>query len=57
VFKYFILSVILVPPFLGILAARARGGRGSPALLRMSWVVYTVLWFGVLHFVRYRWAW
>ena len=55
-FKYFLISVIIVPALISIAAAKRRKGGGDRAVLRFGWLVYVVLWIGMLHYLRYKWA-
>jgi len=52
VFKYFLISIALVPLLVGVGAANAGNGQR----LRVVWVVYAVLWFALLYYLRYRWS-
>jgi hypothetical protein len=56
VFKYFLISIALVPILLGVSAAKERDGARNRSALRVGWLVYAVLWFGVLYYLRYRWS-
>jgi len=56
VFKYFLISIALVPILLGVSAAKERDGARSRSALRVGWLVYAALWFGVLYYLRYRWS-
>jgi len=55
VFQYFMISIVIVPILLGVQAAspgkRARDWR----ILKIAWLVYAVLWFCALYYLRYRW--
>lgn len=55
-FKYFLISIAIVPLLLGVSAAKGRDSTRSRSALRVGWVVYALLWFGVLYYLRYRWA-
>ena len=55
-FKYFLISIAIVPLLLGVSAAQGRGGAGNPSALRVGWVLYALLWFGVLYYLRFRWS-
>jgi hypothetical protein len=56
VFKYLLLSIVIVPVLLGVKAANGRGNlRGLPVLL-IGWVSYSVLWLGMLYFLKHRWV-
>ena len=54
-FKYFLISITIVPLLLGVGAARGRDLRRGRSALRLGWVVYAIVWFGVLYYLRYRW--
>ena len=55
-FKYFLISIAIVPLLLGVGAANGRDGGGSRSALRVGWLVYALFWFGVLYYLRYRWG-
>lgn len=55
-FKYFLISIAIVPLLIGVSAANARNGGGSRSALRVGWLVYALLWFGGLYYLRYRWG-
>ena len=55
-FKYFLISIVLAPVFIGITAAKGRKGGGDRTALRVGWMVYAVLWFGTLYLLRYKWG-
>jgi hypothetical protein len=56
VFKYFLVSIALVPILLGVSAAKGRDGARDQSALRVRWLIYAVLWFGVLYYLRRRWS-
>ena len=55
-FKYFLISIGILPVLVGVSAAKARDAGRSLSALRVSWVVYAILWFGALYYLRYRWT-
>ncbi|HUN74846.1 MAG TPA: hypothetical protein VMU40_10060 [Steroidobacteraceae bacterium] len=55
-FKYFLVSIALVPILLGVVAAKERDPARNRLALRISWIVYSALWFGVLYYLRFRWS-
>jgi len=55
-FQLFMISMTLVPLLLGVSAAKTRGGARANSVLGVGWVLYAVLWFGMLYYLRYRWA-
>ena len=55
-FKYFLISIVIAPLLLGVSAAKGRSAGRSRSALRVGWVVYALLWFGVLYYLRYRWG-
>ena len=54
-FRYFLTSITIVPVLLGVIAVSYRGNADSRSLLRIGWIVYGVLWFGMLYYLRHRW--
>jgi hypothetical protein len=56
VFKYFLISIAVIPLLLGVSAAKRRDGGRNGSALRIGWVLYALLWFGVLYYLRYRWS-
>jgi hypothetical protein len=55
VFKTLVLSIVFVPPLVGIwVALSRRGRRGLPLLLGLV-LVYDILYMFLLVFLRYRW--
>jgi len=56
VFKWLLISVVIVPVLLGVQAATGRRGpRGLPLLLA-ALVVYNVLYLFMLYYLHYRWV-
>lgn len=54
-FKYLLISIVIVPVLLGVLAAgNGRTFRGFQALV-LGWGIFAALWLFVLHFLRHRW--
>jgi hypothetical protein len=56
VFKYLLISVVLAPLLVGLIAARGKEALRSRSVLRISWATYAVVWFGVLYYLKYRWS-
>jgi hypothetical protein len=54
--KYFLISFVILPVLLGVLASRGRAGSADRTLLRAAWAVYAVLWFATLYLLRKRWT-
>lgn len=58
-FKLLLISIVIAPMLLGIMAEQSRaggnGGNGRSAL-RGRWMIYATLWIGLLYFLRYKWA-
>ncbi len=54
-FKYLLISIVLAPLVVGLAAARSSDAVRNRSALRIGWVAYGVLWFGVLYYLRYRW--
>ena len=55
-FKYFLISIAIVPLLLGVSAAKGGDPGRSRSALRVAWVLYALLWFGLLFYLRYRWT-
>ena len=55
-FKYLLISVVFAPLVVGLLAARGSEPARNRVALRVGWLGYAVLWFGVLYYLRYRWT-
>src|SRR3984957_19413943 len=56
VFKYLLISIVIVPLLLGVISAIRRDAGPQPSFLKTIWWVYAVVWFGVLYSLRYRWS-
>jgi hypothetical protein len=56
VFKYFLISVVIAPLLLGVLAVRGPDEARNRVMLRTTWLSYAVLWFCVLYYLRHRWS-
>jgi hypothetical protein len=56
VFKYILISMVIVPLLIGVIAVKGRSGAKDYSALRIGWVVYAVFWFGTLYFLRHKWA-
>jgi len=55
VFKYLLISIVIVPVLLGVKAANTRAGpRGLPMLVG-GWMLYCAFWMAMLYFLRQRW--
>ena len=55
-FKFLLISIVIVPTLLGVKAASGDDGpRGLP-VLRTAWVLYSVLWLGMLYYLKDRWV-
>jgi hypothetical protein len=56
VFKWLLISIVIVPTLLGVHAATSRRGpRGLPVLLG-GLLLYDVLWLFMLYYLNYRWV-
>jgi hypothetical protein len=56
VFKYLLISIAIAPMVVGVWAAKGRDGAAGRSALRVGWLWYAGLWFGVLYYLRYRWS-
>ena len=54
-FQYFMISIVIAPVLLGIMAANGRSRVQDHASFRVLWIVYAILWFCTLYYLRYRW--
>ena len=55
-FKYLLISIVIVPVLLGMQASTGRRGpRGLPFLLGAV-IVYDILYLFMLHYLNYRWV-
>ena len=54
-FSNLLISFVLVPVVLGMLAARSRG-RNKTLLLLASFGAYNVFYMILLHYLKYRWV-
>ena len=55
-FKYLLISIALVPLLVGIRAANKGDVQRRRSALRVAWVLYATLWFGLLYYLRFRWS-
>ena len=55
-FKYFLISVVIAPLLAGVLTVKGRDRGGDLSALKVTWITYAILWFGVLYYLRYRWS-
>lgn len=55
-FKYLLISIVVVPLLLGVSAAKGHDPGRSRSALRIGWILYALLWFGVLYYLRGRWS-
>jgi hypothetical protein len=56
VFKYLLISIVIVPVLLGLKAANGRGGRRGLPVLITGWVLFSTLWVGMLYYLKQRWV-
>ena len=55
-FKYLLMSIVIVPVLLGMKAATDRSGPNGLRILLAGWVLYGLLWFSMLYFLKDRWV-
>lgn len=55
-FKYLLISIVIVPVLLGVKAADARGGSRGFRVLMAVWVLYGVLWLCMLYYLKNHWV-
>jgi len=56
VFKYLLISIVIVPVLLGVKAADGRTGPRGLRVLITGWVLYGVLWLGLLYYLKNHWV-
>jgi len=56
VFKYILISIVIVPVLLGVKAADGRGGLTGLRVLRVARVLYGSFWLVMLYIMKYRWV-
>lgn len=54
--KYLLISIVIVPVLLGIVAADRRVGQRDIRLLVTGWLVYSALWIGLLYYLKMHWV-
>jgi hypothetical protein len=54
-FKWFLISIVLVPVLTGLVAARTRGRAGLVGLLA-SLVIYDIFYIVLMYYLRVRWV-
>lgn len=52
-FKYLLMSIVIVPVLLGVKAANSQ--RGIRVLV-IGWALFSLLWVGMLFFLRLKWV-
>jgi hypothetical protein len=55
-FKYLLISIVIVPVLLGVQAATGRRGPRGLGFLLAALLVYDVLYLFMLHYLNYRWV-
>ena len=55
-FKYVLISIVIVPVLLGVKAATYPSGRRGLRVLAVGWILYGVVWVAMLYFLRHRWV-
>lgn len=56
VLKYLLISIVIVPVLLGIKTATGRNGTRGLRDLLVGWVIYSLLWVGLLYLLSRRWV-
>ena len=54
-FQYFMISMVIAPTLLGIMAASDDNRKHARRNLQICWTVYAVVWFFTLYYLRHRW--
>ena len=55
-FKYFLITICIFPSLLGVIAAKSHERVHGRRVLRIGWVLYALIWFFLLYYLRYRWV-
>jgi len=55
-FKYVLITIVIVPVLLGMLAATSRRRPVGLLLLLIGVVIYNVCYLGLLYYLRIRWV-
>jgi len=55
VFKYLLISIVIVPVLLGIKAADIRSGSRGLRVLIGAWGLYGTLWLAMLYYLKHHW--
>lgn len=55
-FKALLISIVIMPILLGVIAAKGRADGRDRTVLRGWWILYTCVWIGLLYLLRYRWV-
>jgi len=56
VFQYLMVSILIAPVLIGVGVVKGRDEERDRRVLRASWIVYAVLWFALLYYLRIRWS-
>jgi hypothetical protein len=54
-FKYFVVSIVMVPVLLGIFAAYRHDPGAGRSVLSISWAAFGIFWIALLYYLRFRW--
>ena len=54
-FQYLMVSILIAPVLIGVGSVSGRDDARDRRILRAGWIVYAVLWFGLMYYLRYRW--
>ena len=53
--KYLVVAIVIVPVLLGFAAATHRDIEAGRRILRFRWLLFSIFWVALLHFLRYWW--
>lgn len=55
-FKYLLISIVIVPALLGVKTGSVSNDPRGLQLLMAVWALYGVLWVGMLYYLKVRWV-
>ena len=55
-FQYLMVSILIAPVLIGVGVVKGRDEERDRRVLRASWIIYAVLWFALLYYLRVRWS-
>jgi len=56
VFQYMLVSILIAPVLIGVGVVKGQDDERDRRVLRVTWIIYAVLWFALLYYLRVRWS-